>query len=277
MPELPEVEHVARSLNRLVNGRKIVSSSLNRERLVPDMTPDEFSTSIAKVVIDRVHRRGKHILFELNGGLTLITHLRMSGRFMILQAETEDPKFAHAVFHLDDGTRLVFQDQRHFGMMKIVDTAGLHETKELAKLAPEPLSNDFSSDYLRAVLKSSNRSLKEILIDQTKVCGLGNIYAAEVMFLAGAHPKLRARRLSKAKAHALFEAIGGILSSAIAHSARMPVDPENIEQTYFNGSSGDRWLVYGRENLPCRTCDTLIVRSKQAGRSSYYCPRCQRR
>lgn len=199
MPELPEVEFVARSLNTLLSGRFITAAELFREKLAPETDSIQFSSMLHGTRVNFVHRRGKHVLFDLDGGKTLVTHLRMSGRFMILPVDRENPRFTHAVFYLDDETRLVFQDQRHFGLMKIVETPFLHESKELKKLAPEPFSDEFSTEYLRSALKRSRRSLKEFLLDQSKVCGLGNIYAAEAMFLARAHPAAVASKLSSLK------------------------------------------------------------------------------
>src|SRR5687767_1376416 len=178
MPELPEVEIVARSLNKVISGRSIVAAELLRSRLAPDSTPATFSRRLSDATINFVHRRGKHVLFDLDNGRTLITHLRMSGKFMLLDTRASDPKFTHAILHFADDARLVFQDQRHFGLMKIVETKRLHDAKEIKKLAPEPLTDDFSYDYLRSTLQTSKRSLKGVLLDQTKVCGLGNIYAS---------------------------------------------------------------------------------------------------
>src|SRR5262249_18592693 len=161
---------------------------LRRAKLAPDTTPPAFARRLKAETINFIHRRGKHILFDLTGGKSLIVHLRMSGRFLLLPDEIEDPKFTHAVLHFTDGMRLVFYDQRHFGLMKIVKTADLYEAKELKKLAPEPFGDEFSIDYLTRISRASKRTLKEFLIDQTKVTGLGNIYACEAMFLAGVHP-----------------------------------------------------------------------------------------
>ncbi|MFZ1702480.1 MAG: bifunctional DNA-formamidopyrimidine glycosylase/DNA-(apurinic or apyrimidinic site) lyase [Pyrinomonadaceae bacterium] len=277
MPELPEVELISRSLDSFVKGRTIVTASLFRERLAPASTPAEFALSLAKRHINFVHRRGKHILLDLSGGLTLIVHLRMSGRFSLLPAERENPKFTHALFDLDTGDKLVFDDQRHFGLMKIVKTSDLATAIEIAKLAPEPFSEEFSIEYFRAALKVSKRSLKEFLIDQTKVCGLGNIYAAEAMFAAGAHPALPAHRLSKPKSLRLHESIRAVLSEAINYAENLTVDPENLEGNYFSGSDEPTWYVYDREGEPCKACSLAITRIKQAGRSTYYCRRCQRR
>lgn len=277
MPELPEVEHVTRSLNTLVKGRTIISAQILRERLAPDTSPVEFAQKVGSSMINFIHRRGKHILFDLSNGRTLIVHLRMSGRFSLLTAETENPKFTHAVFQFGDDTRLVFDDQRHFGLMKIVETSILHSAKELAKLAPEPFSEDFSISYLKAALRSSKRTLKEFLLDQTKVCGLGNIYASEAMFAAGIDPRTPAYKVSAPRAARLHDSIRGVLSEAIEHSLRAVVDPRDLEGGYYDGAVDRGWLVYDREKEPCINCKSPIVRLKQGGRSSYFCRRCQRK
>jgi len=276
MPELPEVELVSRSLNSLVAGKRIRTAELRRERLAPDITPTDFAANLAGATINFVGRRGKHILIDLDNQRTLIVHLRMSGRFSLLAGESEDPKFTHAVFHFSEDERLVFDDQRHFGLMKVVGTPELHAAKELAKLAPEPFSNEFDRAYLRRVLAGSSRSLKEFLLDQTKVCGLGNIYAAEAMFAARVDPRVPANSLSRAKAARLFESIQAVLDEAVNHNASRPVDPKNLEGSYFSGGNLEGWCVYDREDEPCVNCTTPILRLKQGGRSTYYCRKCQR-
>lgn len=277
MPELPEVELISKSLNSLVRGRYIAAAELFRERLSPDTTPAEFAEKLQETTINFVHRRGKHILFDLNNDRTLIVHLRMSGRFSLLDAASVDPKFTHAVFHFNDEKRLVFDDQRHFGLMKIVETANLHKAKELAKLAPEPFSDEFSIEFFRRTLKSSARNLKEFLLDQTKVCGLGNIYASEVMFAARVHPATSANAVSRQKSARLHQNIRDVLHEAISYADGLDVDPRNLEGGYFSGSDDPRWQVYDRENEPCLSCQTPILRLKQGGRSTYFCRRCQRK
>jgi formamidopyrimidine-DNA glycosylase len=277
MPELPEVELVAKSLNEIVKGRKIIAAELLRERLAPQNPPAEFAGRLKNAVINFVHRRGKHILFDLDNDKTLITHLRMSGRFQLLPFERGLPKFTHAVFHLNDDSRLIFSDQRHFGLMKIIETDNLSEAAEIKKLAPEPFSEDFNRAYFRRVLKTSKRSLKEFLLDQTKVCGLGNIYAAEAMFLARVNPQTPADKLSARKADVLFEKIREVLAESIAAGSTLNVNPENIDESYYGGGFERRWLVYDRENEPCADCENPIARLKQGGRSTYFCPLCQRK
>lgn len=277
MPELPEVELVAKSLDKLVKRRKIIAAELLRERLAPSNSPQEFAEKLNNSRINFVHRRGKHILFDLDNEQTLITHLRMSGRFMLLPVERELPKFSHAIFYFEDEKRLVFQDQRHFGLMKIVETPLLFEAKELKCLAPEPFSDEFSPGYFLAALKTSKRSLKEFLLDQTKVCGLGNIYASEAMFLAKVNPQIPAHEISARKGNVLFEKIREVLAESIIHGSTLNVNPENIDGSYYGGGFENQWRVYNRENEPCPNCEKSIVRLKQGGRSSYFCPRCQKK
>lgn len=275
MPELPEVELVAKSLDKLVSKKRIRRADLLRERLAPAHSVEEFGASLSGSKINYVHRRGKHVLFDLDSGLTLLTHLRMTGRFLLLAAEREFPKHTHAAFGFDDETKLVFQDQRHFGMMKIVPTCDLSECRELKKLAPEPFSDDFSIDYLRCILEKSKKPLKEVLLDQTKVCGVGNIYASESLFRARINPILPAAELSPRKSATLHTKIREVLAESIAHGSTMDVDPENIDGSYYGGAYEGRWQVYDREKEPCPRCQTAIERIVQNGRSTYYCPKCQ--
>lgn len=276
MPELPEVELVTKSLDQLVSGRKIIAAELLRERLAPFNLPAEFAEKLNGAAINFVHRRGKHILFDLDNERTLMAHLRMSGRFQLLPVERELPKFTHAVFYFADEMRLVFSDQRHFGFMRILETKNLYETKELKFLAPEPFGADFNARYFRAVLKTSKRNLKEFLLDQTKVLGLGNIYACEAMFLAKVNPKTAVDQVSAKKANVLFEQIRDVLNESIAHGSTLNVNPENIDGSYYGGGYENRWRVYDREKQPCPICETPISRFKQGARSTYFCPKCQK-
>ena len=277
MPELPEVELISRSLHSLVAGKTIMSAELLRERLAPGTSPEMFALGLKTSKINFVHRRGKHILLDLSGDKTLMVHLRMSGRFSLLNGDDQNPKFTHAVFYFEEGERLVFDDQRHFGFMKIAGTGELMLTKELSKLAPEPFSEEFSPQYFYKVCRSSGRSLKELLLDQSKVCGLGNIYACEAMFMAGADPRKPASTISKARAAELYRSIREVLSAAIGHAESKTVDPTNLEGGYFSGLGGASWFVYDREGEPCLSCSSIIKRVKQGSRSTFFCRNCQKR
>ena len=275
MPELPEVQLVASHLDLLVRGRRIEQAMLHRQRLAPAFTPEDFNAQLANARINSICRRGKHILFDLENDRTLIAHLRMGGRFWGARVGTEPPRFTHAQFDLG-GETLHFSDQRHFGFMNIVRSDELNAAKELCKLAPEPFGEDFSVDYLRSKLKASSRPIKEFLLDQTKVCGLGNIYASEALFESRIDPRKRANRLTKPKAEFLHSAILAVLERAIESSRSVPVEPGNIGGNFYGEQDSPDWSVYGREGEECPACGESIMRLKQAGRSTFFCRRCQR-
>lgn len=277
MPELPEVELVARALKAFIVGRSWTSATVLRPRLLPDSTPKRFAQGCGGASVRDVRRRGKYIIIELDNGRALLVHLRMSGRFLILPPDRPLPKFTHAIFEMDNGQRLIFSDQRHFGMMKLLSTEELDAARELRTLAPEPFSAEFTVDYLRSALARSRRTLKETLIDQSKVVGLGNIYAAEAMFLARTNPFVRAAELAPRRIPRLHRAILDVLAESIAHGSTLNVDPMNIDGSYYGGAYEGRWRVYDREGEPCFVCRACIERVVHAGRSTYFCPRCQRR
>ena len=275
MPELPEVEHVVRALRPVVVGRRILAAELNLKRISPEISRPAFARQLKDLRINAVGRRGKYILFELDSGALLTTHLRMTGKFVALGTDDELPPYAHVVFYLDDDRRLVFCDMRQFGRMRIISNSQ-KLPKELLALAPEPLSDEFSEEYFLQTLRKSRRSLKTLLLDQTRVLGLGNIYAVEALFLAGIHPLKQAHTLSKPRARKLFQAIKSILQEAIHSGSTLRIDLSDGESSYI-GSSERFWRVYEREGEPCVNCGTTIRRVAHSGRSTYFCPRCQRR
>ena len=275
MPELPEVEHVVRALAKALIGRRIIAADLRLKRLASGTSRAAFNRKLKGARIEDVTRRGKYILMRLDSAVVLMVHLRMTGKFIRLAADQELPPYAHAIFYLDDDRRLVFCDMRQFGRMKIVSTSRLHKTNEIASLAPEPLLGEFTPAYLRQTLLRSRRSLKTLLLDQTRVLGLGNIYAAEALFLARISPFAIAATLSKARTLRLHQAIRDVLQEAIDSGSTLRIDLEDGDGGYF--STLDKfWRVYEREGEPCINCGARLRRVVQAGRSTYYCPRCQR-
>jgi formamidopyrimidine-DNA glycosylase len=277
MPELPEVEMVARHLHALVGGRRIVRARLLRERLAPELTPQQFARRLRGAQVLDVGRRGKHILARLDNGRTLITHLRMSGRFLCVDPDSEPAPHTHASFDLDDGRRLLFTDQRHFAYMTIAESSRLGEVEALRRLGPEPFDPAFTPEVLRAALARSRQPIKIALLDQTRVVGLGNIYAAEALHRARISPKMPAAGLSPDRARALHGEIIAVLSEAIESASRLALDLGSLDETYLGGEFEKDWLVYDREGRMCRNCATPIRRIIQGGRSTYYCPRCQSR
>ena len=274
MPELPEVEHVVRAL-RAVTGRTIEAAQLRLARTAPTISARSFARKLKGARIEAVTRRGKYILIELDRERVLLVHLRMTGKFVRIPTEQKLPPYAHAVFYLDDETILAFCDMRQFGRMNLLSAARVHESAELSILAPEPLSEGFTVDQLRETLSRSRRSVKQLLLDQTRVLGLGNIYASEALFLARISPFAVASKLSKQRVVRLHEAIRRILEEAIAEGSTLRIDL-NDDATSYIGSSERFWRVYEREDEPCVRCGTRIRRVVQGGRSTYYCPKCQR-
>lgn len=274
MPELPEVEHVVRALSPLVTGRRILAAELNLKRIAPGITRPAFDRQLRNSLITSVGRRGKYILFKLESGQVLTTHLRMTGKFVSLTTDQSLPRYAHVIFYLDDERRLVFCDMRQFGRMQIFKDP-LRPPKELRSLAPEPLSDEFTEAYFLETLSRSRRPLKHLLLDQTRVLGLGNIYAVEALFLAGVNPKKPANKLSNARARKLYHAIREILQEAIDAGSTLKIDLADGNGSYFEAPERF-WRVYEREAEPCVKCGTNIRRIVQGGRSTYYCPKCQK-
>jgi formamidopyrimidine-DNA glycosylase len=274
MPELPEVEIVTKRLRELIVGKTIIKARLMRAGLSPENSPRQFAASLKGARVEDVTRRGKHILARLSNGRTLITHLRMTGRFIYLDRDAENTPHAGAVFWLDDGKKLVFDDQRRFGLMMVARTAELGRVKYLSKLAPEPFSPEFSPEYLRDTLRRSSQQIKLALLDQTKVVGLGNIYVSEALHRAKINPRLPAKRLSKPRVALLREEILAVLGEAIANDGQFDMETGDLDSSY--GRYDQMARVYEREGRPCPACGAPIRRITQGARSTYYCPRCQR-
>ena len=277
MPELPEVEHVVRALRRVIVGRRVITSQINLSKLTAPLKPAQFNRRIKGSRIDAVNRRGKFILIEMDSELVLAVHLRMTGKFLYLNSDDEVPKHAHAIFYFDNDRRLVFRDQRKFGVMKLVPRSQLHGTKGIVELAPEPFSEDFSPGYLNSVLKRSRRTLKTLLLDQTKVLGLGNIYAAEALFRAGINPFKISAELSKKRVTRLYAAIVEVLRDAISDSSTSRINLEHADGFSYGEAFERFWQVYEREGEPCVKCGARIKRVVHGARSTYWCPKCQRR
>ncbi len=277
MPELPEVEHVVRALRRSVLGRQIVTSEVRLPKLISPSSTWGFKRKVKGSRITGVGRRGKFILIELDSGYVLVVHLRMTGQFIVLTPDDQLPTHTRAVFYLDDDRRLVFRDQRTFGVMLIVAGSRLGKTKGIVQLAPEPFSDDFSVAYLRETLARSHRTLKTLLLDQTRVLGLGNIYAAEALFRAGINPFKIAAGLGPRRVERLHQAIRDVLRAAVSGSSTRRINLENPNGFSYGEAFERVWQVYEREGEPCFKCRTRIRRAVHAGRSTYWCPRCQRR
>jgi formamidopyrimidine-DNA glycosylase len=283
MPELPEVETVRRGLLSVIEGQTIARADVNR----PDLRwpfPKNMAQRLTGQAIIALRRRSKYILADLDGGETLLIHLGMSGRMLISgdplgQFVHDHPaaeKHDHVVLHMQNGARITFNDPRRFGAMDLLETATADSHKLLAVLGPEPLGNDFNEPYLVAAFKGKNTPVKSALLDQRIVAGLGNIYVCEALFRARISPKRRAGQISAQRVSTLVPVIRQVLSDAIkaGGSSLRDFRQADGELGYFQHS----FDVYGREGAPCRSadCTGTIARLVQSGRSSFYCPQCQR-
>ena len=283
MPELPEVETVRRGLAPAMEGSVIAKACVNR----PDLRwpfPAEMAARLTGQRVLTLRRRSKYILADLASGETLLIHLGMSGRMLIsgdpvgrfVHAHPAPEKHDHVVFDMANGARITFNDPRRFGAMDLMPTANAETHPLLAKLGPEPLGNGFHAPYLAAALKGRASPIKSALLDQRIVAGLGNIYVCETLYRARISPRRRARNLSATRAGGLVAIIRAVLEDAIAAGGSSLRDFRHAtgELGYFQHA----FDVYGREGAPCRSegCAAKIARVVQSGRSSFYCPRCQR-
>ncbi|MCS6804180.1 MAG: bifunctional DNA-formamidopyrimidine glycosylase/DNA-(apurinic or apyrimidinic site) lyase [Acidobacteriota bacterium] len=280
MPELPEIEHVVETLRRYVCGDVIERVSILRPALIRPLSPARFRACVCRRTIEHIRRRGKFILMDLSGGSSLLIHLRMTGGFAYGDPRLRWPKTTRLIFHLRSGRQLGFTDTRNLGTLAVVQRNDVDQIEPLDKLGVEPLAPDFTADCLKTLLRSSGRSIKEFLLDQTKVVGLGNIYAAEVLHRAGLSPIRSARSVARSAGRLvrLHQCIVETLREALhAQAAGQPLHLELIgEPAAMNQPRCDVvFQVYNREGQPCFTCGQSIRRLVQSGRSTYYCPRCQ--
>ncbi len=296
MPELPEVETVARGLARVMEGVRILHVTLNRADLRFPFPPG-FAERLAGQRVDALGRRAKYVLANLSGGDVLLMHLGMSGRFIIHEAETTgkpgtfylatggaesatDPH-AHVVFTLENGTEIVYSDPRRFGMMDLFAQAEQTDHKLLRDIGIEPLGNELSGAFLNQALRGRKMPLKAALLDQKIVAGIGNIYACEALYRAALSPRRLAGTITSAsgcteRAEKLATTVREVLSEAIAaggSSLRDYVQTDG-ELGYFQHT----FQVYDREGEPCArpACAGTVARIVQSGRSTFFCPKCQR-
>lgn len=279
MPELPEVEAVVRALDRTVGGKRIARVRVLRPQTIQCISVARFCRLLRGRVIGRVRRRAKFILMDLSGGWTVVVHLRMTGGFVYTESPQPLPPTARVLFLLDDRTRLAYTDIRNLGLIRLIPTEQLDQSEEWRRLGVEPLSRAFTVRRLEEMLRGSRRAIKAVLLDQTKVVGLGNIYAVEALHRAKVSPMRRAESVARSQARlvALYEGIRETLREAIAAQSAEPLHLEFIgaKRTKHRSTASYSFRVYGRQGEPCPVCGAPIRRVKQHGRSTYYCARCQ--
>lgn len=285
MPELPEVETVRRGLAPALVGRRIVRARTKRADLRFPFPP-RFAARLSGRRVDTLERRAKYILAHLDDGNVWITHLGMTGRWTILgqqkqpgdfyYAEPTDPTHTHVIIDTEDGARLEFNDPRRFGYMDLIAEHELDSHPFFKRMGPEPLGNEFHEPYLVKALSHKKAPIKAALLDQRVVAGLGNIYVVEALHRAGIAPVKPAGRISAQRLDKLFHAIRVVLEEAIEAGGSTLSDYAAVDGA--QGGFQHRFRVYDREGDPCLTldCGGTIKRAVHSGRSTFWCPRCQR-
>lgn len=271
MPELPEVETVCRGLRPVLEGRIVTKVKQNR----PDLRfviPENFVTILEGARVVGITRRAKYITMQLDNGWYVGWHLGMSGRMVIDDATRAEEKHDHIVLHNDAGQAVFFCDPRRFGYVFTAHADDIETCQHFAHLGPEPLGNHFHADYLYDNLKKRKTPIKNALLDQRIVVGLGNIYVCEALYAAGIHPETPSQRLKKTDIERLLPIIQDVLNRAIEAGGSSLKDyvQASGELGYFQHS----FAVYGREGEACQkeSCNGVIERVVQSGRSSFYCP-----
>jgi formamidopyrimidine-DNA glycosylase len=277
MPELPEVESLRRILARSAVGRTVVAAIVKESRLRRLVAPD-LAAAIAGCTIEAIGRRAKYLMIELSGDYLMMVHLGMSGSLTHRRGDFDggplDPRHDHVEFTLDDGSRLVYNDPRRFGLLKLVARADLASIVELKGLGPEPFADEFSTGYLWRVSRGRTAAIKNLLMDQRVVAGVGNIYASEILFRARVRPSRRAGRVTRAELERIASITAEVLHQAIG--SRGTTFRSYRDSRGQPGRFASKLRVYDREGQPCLECATPIRAVVIGQRSSFYCPRCQK-
>jgi formamidopyrimidine-DNA glycosylase len=264
MPELPEVETIARTLRPVLIGKTILSADLRWPRTLDAPSPAAFKKRIKGQRIESISRRAKFLDLQLSDSHLLI-HLRMSGDLLVVLGGYEPAKHDQLIAQLSEDTSLIFSDPRKFGRVWLVDDPA----EIFRELGPEPLSEAFTSDWLYSSLHNRKRQLKPLLLDQAFLAGLGNIYTDESLHLARLHPLSPSDSVTKKQAKGLRQAIREVLEEGIRRNGA------SIDWVYRGGDFQNHFRVYGRTGEPCPVCGTTIERTTVSQRGTHFCPKCQ--
>ncbi|MCA9894787.1 MAG: DNA-formamidopyrimidine glycosylase [Anaerolineae bacterium] len=272
MPELPEVETVVRGIRPDLVGKTITSMWTDWPKSISTPTPEAFEAQAVGQTIKAVGRRAKYIVIELEDAYLLV-HLKMTGRLYVAPASTDHDadRWVHVKFGLDTGEQLRFSDSRKFGRVYLTD-----ELEAITgPLGPEPLEDDFTLEVMKARLEGRSKVIKALLLDQTFVAGIGNIYADEALFRAKIHPMRKSDSLSDDEISRLYETIRAALADGVEH--------EGASINWYRkadgnkGNSQEHFYAYGRDGQPCKVCGTTMAKIRVAQRGTHFCPTCQPR
>lgn len=278
MPEMPEVEIIVRGLNPFVEGRTITAIDIIQPTLIKYPDENTFIESLVNHRIIVASRRGKYIRLDLDNDSKVIIHLRMTGKLLCTPAGGEIDKHACIIFQLDNGTSLIYADIRRLGTVELLTASELTNKdcgfcKGYFTLGPEPLSQEFTPEYLRRITQKNRGKIKPLLLKQNYLAGLGNIYVDEALAIAKIHPERMALTITNAEISALYKAINKVISDGIADGGTTFRDYRNSSGE--RGHHQEHLYVYNRKGEPCKFCHTPIERIVVGGRGTHYCPQCQ--
>lgn len=273
MPELPEVETIKRIIEPQVRGLVIKKAAVRRPEVVAYPSADEFCGLLKGQTIFGVERRGKFLMIRLSGGDRMILHLRMTGCLLLAPVGCPEEKHTHVVFYFDNGTELRFSDTRRFGRWWLLKNGEMDHYSGISRLGMEPLDQELTAEYLSACLGKRKKAIKECLLDQGVVAGIGNIYSDEILFAAGIFPARPAKSLNRREWERLAFAIPERISYFIEKNR---TTPEDYWETKGRDYRNTPFLqVYGQAGKACPKCGETLCRIVVGGRSSVYCPACQ--
>jgi formamidopyrimidine-DNA glycosylase len=273
MPELPEVETICRGLRPHLEGRRILSVNVVERRLRSPVDVRLAEHLRGKTIL-RVGRRAKYILISLSGDIVWMYHLGMSGKLIHVDPQTPRQKHDHILVSLDSGRELRYHDPRRFGLSLVVAADALHDLPQLKHLGLDPFDARFTGSYLYSFTKHSNRRIRDLLLDQQIVAGIGNIYANEILSRVGVRPTTRSRRLRRSQVEEIAFMIPKVLHEAIRWCGTSFSDYRDADDKF--GEFQNHLRVYDRDGGKCRLCSSTIKRVAIGNRSAFYCPSCQK-
>ncbi len=275
MPELPEVETIKNQLEKKIVGKKIKAVKINLPRLIQGTTVKEFEKNVIGAKIKKISRRAKLLIIELSTGYSLVIHLKLTGRIIFRKKLEKEDEKSHLIYEFADKTILLHHDFRQFGWVKLIKTEDLEKYFQKEGFGPEPLEKDFTLEKFKELLaKKPRQKIKPLLMDQTFIAGVGNVYAQEACWWAKILPTRIVKSLKEKEIEDLYYSLIKILKESIKHrgsSVDAYVDTEGKEGDYFS-----KLKVYDRENQPCYRCGEKIKKMMLAGRGTYFCLSCQK-
>ncbi|NCN52973.1 bifunctional DNA-formamidopyrimidine glycosylase/DNA-(apurinic or apyrimidinic site) lyase [Candidatus Wolfebacteria bacterium] len=290
MPELPEVQTIVDDLNKKIVGHKIIDVWSDWPKTIKTPSFSQFKKLIKNQKILKIKRRAKNLLFYFSDNYMMLLHLKMTGHLLLGKWKIEDKKaipispkeiindpynkYIHIIFYLDKDKMIGFSDLRKFGKIIFGKKDKIENLPELLKLGPEPLEKRFKFNEFKEIISSEKRKIKQVLMDQEVIVGIGNIYADEVLWYSKINPLKPANKLSEKELKILFSAIFKILNKSLKLRGTSTSDYRDLSGK--RGSYGDHLLAYKRENQPCFRCKIKIKRIKIGGRSTHFCPKCQK-